>query len=320
MTAQVLTKDVHLFDVRPAVEWHLMDSKTFIGHAFFVAANPPPGALIDYYLKTKPERRTDLKITILDTDGKVVHELRDLPQEAGLNRVAWDLRSDPPSPANESEGRGGRGGGGGGRGGGRGVVVEPGEYTVRIALDASQVTGKVMVEQDLRVNMTPEERSQRRQAITELFEMAKGADAAQRQFVALRTAVTDLRETWRRSGAAHIPDSVQKAVDDLDRKMSAIEKTPPGRGGGPPGEYIPPPVLQRITTLLNAIDGYAFPPTSGQLAEIPRLRLEMTDADARIKQLIDEDLPTVNKSMNDAGVPHISVTEQTSGATIRRRQ
>jgi photosystem II stability/assembly factor-like uncharacterized protein len=320
MTAQVLTKDVHLFDVRPAVEWHLMDSKTFIGHAFFVAANPPPGALIDYYLKTKPERRTDLKITILDTDGKVVHELRDLPQEAGLNRVAWDLRSDPPSPANESEGRGGRGGGGGGRGGGRGVVVEPGEYTVRIALDASQVTGKVMVEQDLRVNMTPEERSQRRQAITELFEMAKGADAAQRQFIALRTAVTDLRETWRRSGAAHIPDSVQKAVDDLDRKMSAIEKPPPGRGGGPPGEYIPPPVLQRITTLLNAIDGYAFPPTSGQLAEIPRLRLEMTDADARIKQLIDEDLPTVNKSMNDAGVPHISVTEQTSGATIRRRQ
>src|SRR5580692_1220619 len=193
MTDQVLTKDIHLFDVRPAVEWHLMDSKTFIGHSFFVAANPPVGALIDYYLKTKPERRNDLKITILDTDGKVVHELRDLPQEAGLNRVAWDLRSDPPSPANESEGRGGRGGGGGGRGGGRGVVVEPGEYTVRIALDASQVTGKVMVEQDLRVNMTPEERSQRRQAITELFEMAKGADAAQRQFIALRTAVTDLR-------------------------------------------------------------------------------------------------------------------------------
>jgi len=104
MTEQVLTKDVHLFDVRPAVEWHLMDSKTFIGHAFFVAANPPPGALIDYYLKIKPERRTDLKITILDHDEKLVHELRDLPQEVGLNRAAWDLCSDPPSPANEGEG------------------------------------------------------------------------------------------------------------------------------------------------------------------------------------------------------------------------
>jgi len=179
------------------------------------------------------------------------------------------------------------------------------------------VTKTVVVEQDLRVSMTPEERTQRRQAITELFEMARGADAVRRQFTALRTAVADLRETWRRQGAPLIPDSIQKALDDLDKKMSAIEKTPPGRGGGPPGEYIPPPVSQRITTLLNAIDGYAFPPTGEQLAEIPRLRLEMTDTDAKIKQLIDEDLPRLNKLMNDAGVPHMSVADQTPGARAK---
>ena len=147
LTDQVLTSEVYLFDARPALEWHLMDSKTFIGHAFFVAANPPYGALIDYYLKAKPEHPADLKITLLDTDGKVVRELRDLPHEAGLNRAAWDLRSDPPSPPAEGEGRGGRGGGGGGGGrggGGRGVMVEPGEYTIRMALGASQVTKKVL--------------------------------------------------------------------------------------------------------------------------------------------------------------------------------
>jgi len=323
LTDQVLTSEVYLFDARPALEWHLMDSKTFIGHAFFVAANPPYGALIDYYLKAKPEHPADLKITLLDTDGKVVRELRDLPHEAGLNRAAWDLRSDPPSPPAEGEGRGGRGGGGGGGGrggGGRGVMVEPGEYTIRMALGASQVTKKVFVEQDLRVNLTPEERSQRSRAITELFGMANDADAFQRQFTALRTAVTALRDTWKRPGGPRISDTVQKALDELDKKMSAIEKPPAGRGGGPPGEYVPPPVSQRITTLLNAVDSYAFPPTSEQLAEIPRLRSEMTDVDARIRHLIDEDLTSVNKLMNDAGVPHISVADQTPGGRARQRR
>jgi hypothetical protein len=38
------------------------------------------------------------------------------------------------------------------------------------------------------------------------------------------------------------------------------------------------------------------------------LRGEMMDVGGKIKQLIDEDLPKLNKSMNEAGVPHLSVT------------
>jgi hypothetical protein len=176
-------------------------------------------------------------------------------------------------------------------------------------MGSTQMTKNVLVEQDLRVNLSPQESTERRKAITELFEMAKSADASQRQFTALRTALTDGKKS-------RLPDSVQKAVDDLEKKMDSIEKAPAGRGGG---EYVPQPVSQRISTLMNAIDGYAFPPTSAQLAEIPRLRTEMTDVDARIKRLIDEDLPALNKLMNDAGVPHISIADQAPAAGGRRR-
>lgn len=192
-------------------------------------------------------------------------------------------------------------------------MVEPGEYQIRLALGASQATRIIAVERDLRVKLTAEEQTGRSRAITELFEMAKAADAAERQIVALRTAVGNLREAWRQPDSPRIPDTLQKAVDDLEKKMNAIEKAPAGRGGGIPGEYTPAPVSQRITTLLNAIDGYAFPPTSGQLAEIPRLRSEMADVDGKIRQLIDEDLPRLNKSMNDAGVPHLSVATRLQG-------
>jgi hypothetical protein len=186
--------------------------------------------------------------------------------------------------------------------------VEPGEYTIRLVLGASQASRVVAVEQDLRVKLTPEEQTGRSRAITELLEMARTADAAERQIAALRTAVANLRDAWKQPDSARVPDTVQKAVDELEKKMNAIEKAPAGRGGGMPGEYTPPPVSQRISTLLNAIDGYAFPPTSVQLAEIPRLHGEMMDVGGKIKQLIDEDLPKLNKSMNDAGVPHLTVT------------
>ncbi len=110
------------------------------------------------------------------------------------------------------------------------MTVEPGEYTVRVALGSSQMTKNVLVERDLRVNLTPQETSQRGQAITELFEMAKTADASQRQFTALRTALTDQQR--------RLPENVQKTLDDLKKKMDSIEKVPEGRGGGS-GEYVP---------------------------------------------------------------------------------
>jgi hypothetical protein len=143
--------------------------------------------------------------------------------------------------------------------------------------------------------------------------MAKESDDSQRKFTALRTALTDLRKTG-------LPESVKKAVEDLDAKMTSIQKTPAaGRGGGGTGEYVPQPVSQRIATLLSGIDGYAFAPTSGQLAEIPHLRVEMTEVDAKIEKLIDEDLPALNKLMNDAGVAHISIADQAPAAGGRRR-
>ena len=55
----------------------------------------------------------------------------DLDKTAGLRRIAWNLRTDPPAaPAGAPAGRGGGGGGRGGFGG-RGnlaPLVEPGQY------------------------------------------------------------------------------------------------------------------------------------------------------------------------------------------------
>jgi hypothetical protein len=323
LSDEVLMSETHLFDPRPAVEWRLMDAKTAIGHAFYIADNPPYGALIGYYLKSRAERGEGPKIDILDGNGKAIRALANVPGEAGLNRVAWDLRTDAPAPPGAPQENGGGGGGGGGRGGAaRGILVPPGQYAVRLSLGASQITKKLLVEDDLRVTLTSEDRELRTQTITELFNMAKEADSAERQFTALRAAIAGIRETWNRPGALSVPAAAAKALEDLEKKMDAVEKTPPPdlAAGTPLAVYSPPPVSQRVSRLMTAIDGYALKPTADQLAELKQLRAEMPEVNAKIKQLIEEDLPKTNQLISGAGVPFLAISEQSAGAAQRRRR
>jgi photosystem II stability/assembly factor-like uncharacterized protein len=149
--------DVHVFESRPGTQW-LTDvtlSRAMGGAKNFRAANPPQGTAISYYLKSAAS--SDVKITISDVTGKVI---RNLPgtKDAGVNRVQWNLRTDPPPrpaglPAGGPGGQAGGGGGGGGFGGGRfgalaGQPVDPGVYLVKISVEGKEYTTKVTVEAD----------------------------------------------------------------------------------------------------------------------------------------------------------------------------
>ncbi len=136
--------ELHLFDTRPGIEWRLFNHKGFTGAQEFVAPNPPYGVILDYFLKTKLEGKNPVKIKITDKSGNSVREI-EAPGEAGVNRVAWDLRYDPPiRPVQPAvPGQGGGGGGGFGFGGGRGPTVDPGEYTASVVAAGKTVSKTV---------------------------------------------------------------------------------------------------------------------------------------------------------------------------------
>jgi hypothetical protein len=108
-----------------------MRGKGFYGESFYLAPNPPFGAVFTYYMKDgltslkktrqDAEREADKKgvaityptrdqlvaeareeapaliVTVKDSDGHVVRNLT-APASAGLHRVAWDLRYPPSTP------------------------------------------------------------------------------------------------------------------------------------------------------------------------------------------------------------------------------
>ena len=147
----VTSADVHLFDVRGATRWveDTMLARGLGAAKHFRAPNPPAGTAISYYLNSALPAPAGggapVRITISDLRGTVVRELNGT-NEAGINRVQWNLAPNPP-PGGQ-----GRGGFGRGRGGGNqfvsGNAVEPGTYLVKLSAAGREVTKTVLVEAD----------------------------------------------------------------------------------------------------------------------------------------------------------------------------
>ncbi len=148
MTDKTLTTDVHLFEVRPGVQW-LPDvtlTRVMGGAQHFRGANPQPGTAISYYLKAEPQG--DVKITIQDISGKVFRALSGT-KDVGLNRVQWNLRGDtPPRPAGAPPQQGFGGGGGGGQFNFQ-PPAAPGTYLVKLTVGDKEYTTRVVVEEDV---------------------------------------------------------------------------------------------------------------------------------------------------------------------------
>ena len=336
MSDNVLSADLHLFDMRSGTSFHIANFKGFTGTREFIAANPPYGVMIDYYLKTKLEGRNPVKITVTDKAGNKIRELNG-PGEAGINRVNWDLRYDAPAQpprvtppggaaqagenaeAEAEAGGGGRGGGGGGGGGGgpfgfanRGPLVDPGEYNVAIAAAGKNESKTVAVEEDPRITLAAADRTKRRQALTRLYGMARESETGRRKIVAIRTSLTTLTDSWKRPGASQPPEPVKKAADDLLARVKEVaghfEVDRQGGLGsaGPPLTFTPPPLNQKIGRLMGSIDGYAAAPTERQLTDIDLASAELGPALASVNKLASEDVPRLNKMMAEAGVPYVS--------------
>src|SRR5712664_130986 len=251
-----------------------------------------------------------VKITVTDKNGKVVREL-DGPGAAGVNRANWDLRYNAaaePTPEQMEAINAGY------WEGPRGSRVEPGKYTVKIKAGAKEVTQEVVVEDDPHMQLSPEDRAARRAAMDQLYAMEKSAAKDRKTVQGLKDALSAARAQWKadagKPDVPKIPEDIQKAAEELQKKVDKVaEKYIREREGlgnaGPPFEWKPEPLPNQVQGLLQDLDGFAAAPGGQQKEKLEELGPLVSDASAQVKKLVDEDLPALNKKMNDAGIPHI---------------
>ena len=301
LTPAVLSSDAHLFTVKPAVafEYRAFTNNEFLAEKRFIGENPPPGTAISYYLKSQP---SEVKLAILDKDGAVVRELTAM-KETGINRVQWDLRGKSLAQATGG-GRGGRGGGGRGgaqagtapaaepaAGGGRGAnsaLVDPGEYVARLTVNGRDLTTPVRVEPDPEVTLTTEDIQTRRSVITAVMALQAKTDPANTRAESLDTQLTALAHGV--DAPAPIKEALASAV-----KESTTVKTEMAR------------INRSIGQLFGQLAGSPFRPTTTQREELEDLQKDFEKQSGALETLLQKTVPAIEKQLNDAGVPRISV-------------
>jgi photosystem II stability/assembly factor-like uncharacterized protein len=119
MTTPVQQAEAHLFQNRPAIQWWSIQPQHNGGNLAFQGPNPTRNAVINYYLSDRVTG--DVRFEVTDVGG-TNSCTGTFPATAGVNRVEWAMRWNPPAgpgPGAQPPG-GGRGGGGGGGGFGGG--------------------------------------------------------------------------------------------------------------------------------------------------------------------------------------------------------
>ena len=290
------------------------------------ALNPPEGALIYYYLGTKPAG--EVTLDVLDASGAVVRHLssvpvppvaeaarppepnfwlagpQPLPTALGVNRANWDLRYDappafshsfeinanpgltPPTP--------------------EGPLALPGTYTVRLTVDGKTYASTVTVQNDPRSPASRIALAAQARLQMKLYRGMREAWDAYQQAAALRSALA------ADTAASVNADAAQAAKALLARLDSVAGNPAPGRGAffRRGGAARSPNLMQlngSFGSQLTAQDLADMAPTEAMLAGYEAGCRDLAKAVTSWDAIREKSLADLNAVLGAHGLPALGV-------------
>ena len=298
MNEQVLGESAYLFGLRPALRF---DARGGFagglgsgGNKPFSGPNPPYGAPITYYLKNK----VPAKIEILDSAGKVIRDLGQVPQDQGLNRVTWDLRYQGPNlrrPADAEPETGGF------RLRPQGPQVLPGKYTVRLTADGQTLTRELEVRADPTIGAAESDLRTQLDINLKLRDMQSSVNDALRSIDTWRAELEQAEKSVRTLDP-HAPKVLTGLISERTQQLSSLELKM-ARPDNIPGYSVGPRLVDRLGQLLAAIDRVLAAPTHYQVEHFNELKSEFLADIGDVNAFIERQIPEINDTLkrNSAG-------------------
>jgi uncharacterized coiled-coil protein SlyX len=291
LSKDVLASQGYLHNIREATIFNPYNHKGSLGHKVFVGSNPPPGAIISYYLKE--EIKEDVKIIIEDKDGKKIREIKGT-KEGGINRITWDLRYEPPVQLFRGErSRWFRI---------QAPYVLPGEYQVALKVSDQVMAKTVEVIGDPRIDISFEDRKAHHDALFTLYELYPILSEVDKVSDGLKKQLDELTESLKK--LPDVPEiileevkAISKEIDDIRLKLLGDPKL--GWRG------LRRSLRGRIVMLGRAVGRYTSSPSPRQLQQIQKNSEQLKALVERLNKVIDEAIPRLNKLMNKNNIPHL---------------
>ncbi|MBV8205318.1 MAG: glycosyl hydrolase [Acidobacteria bacterium] len=319
--AQAGGGDMHLF--KPAVAWRTRRGGGFqIPGVAHVGANPPNGAVIDFYLKSAPGGPATLDI--LDANGKTVRHFsterppqpRRRPQaagefssveeeffgppparfsaRAGFNRFTWDLRGDSPASVPGLAVWGGRS---------QGIAVLPGQYQAKLTIAGKSESVPLEVKLDPRLKTTTEELRQQHELAGRIWEAINRANTEASRMIDLRAQIDDLEYRLAQSNNPQAKQLREQAAA-LDKKVDAVENLvvqPRSHAGEDPLNY-PIRLANKLLDVLGTVESADAAPTAQSAAVFDMLSGELNAALQQWQQIMTSDVAALNAALQKANV------------------
>ena len=299
MSPAILNSNAHLFPVRPGLRFASRFTRYGIGDKAFAGPNPPYGALITYYLKTKPDEKANFKVQILDDRGKLVQELERPAKEKGLNRVSWNLRyggAEVRRPPTEEETAFG--------GPPRGPQVLPGSYEVKLIVGDKTLEQPIEVRLDPTINVSLADLQAQLDLQTKLRDMQSAANSALRFLDSIEEQLKHTQTTAKNLNKE--PDKeMMKALDDYIKQVNALQDRLARRSEGL-GLAGKSQIVNRIGDIFFGLDGTNAAPTPAQRQYFEEIQPEFRERMTEANRFINDTVPQWNEKLRAWNLPTLT--------------
>ena len=336
-----LDQNSMLFPVKDALMYIRSNTvfSGFQGSSFYTAPNPPYGATFVYYLKDAPktlkqkrqeaEREAEKKkqpirypsieelraeaeedapallFTISDADNKVVRRIS-APATAGIQRVVWDMRYTPPAilaappripdgvvlPEGFTPGP-------------QGSLVMPGNYTVTMATRIGGIVAPMPGTQTFNVTvegrekMTDAERAELVAFQRQLSNLQRAVGGANEAATVAKTRIGFLKRAANDAPVANqqLINQAKQFDDEINDIINEL------RGGRENSDTPPPSIISRVSLVADTIRLSTIKPTQTQIDQYNLSNTEFQPILARLRKLVEVDLPAFEKQLEQSGAP-----------------
>ncbi len=264
------------------------------GSSAFQGSNPAYGAILTYYQSSPSSGVPSVQIigpgeravrTISgthDADGK---QVSNVPNAAGVNRIAWDLTSDAPVKWNSAPKWN--------RGPDQGPYVVPGSYEARLTLGGRNYSQTIVVKADPRSQWTRQEQVDQRNFATNVFDDFSAVDTDLNGLDAIEAQLADRSRAAESNGAllSHIA-SVRASLDTLRRSFTSNPQ------GDQDDDFLPDMLRERLQAMMGVIN--FAPPTAAQLTEMAVVQQQFNSTDGAYRSFLASDVAGLNTSLASA--------------------
>ncbi|MGA9510321.1 MAG: glycoside hydrolase, partial [Candidatus Sulfotelmatobacter sp.] len=315
------TSEAHLFTPAPAFRIQrdtYTDTPLPPDEPF--AANPPDGAILDYYL---PHASSPVTLEILDARGQLVRKFSStdkpdvteeelkkqliplywlrpfhaLSSDAGMHRWVWDLHYPAPDstrheyPISAIPGDTPRLP--------LGPTALPGTYTARLTADGKNYTASFVLKMDPRVKTSTAGLERKFQLETRLASLLSQTSQAVQQAGSIRDPLQKLSQ--------QATGSMRDSLQTFQNKLTALLGAPAGFLAPPANENSLTRTNSQIAVLYGQIWQVDAEPTSSQSESFVAIERDAAEVMKRWDAFRTTDLPALNHSLGSANLPEIKI-------------